>query len=115
MILLILPVLYHEYDIEEDGHDAEHPLDDVEATTWERRLSMTDGLDHVLQHREESSREVQQNVLYWPSIGAFSLVVEVNLGHVLDKGDEGLAVASSTQESYVFIELNSGNFYEEDN
>lgn len=62
MILLILPVLYHEYDIEEDGHDAEHPLDDVEAAAFEGRLAMSDCLDDVLKNTEAASREVEQDV-----------------------------------------------------
>ena len=114
MIVSVQPVLGHEYDIEDYRHDAQHPLDDVEPASRERRLSMTDGLDHVLHHREETSREVKQNVYYRPTFGAFSLVVEVNLGHVFDKSNDGFAVSSGTKESYVFIQLHPEDLQEED-
>jgi hypothetical protein len=91
-------VLEHEDDVEDDGHDAEHPFDDVETAPREGRLVMTDRLDHILQDREGASCEVQHDVRNRPAHGALPLVVQIDLrinhesfrsylGHVLDKGD----------------------------
>ena len=41
-------VLEHEYEIENDWHYAEHPLDYVEAAACKWRLAMSHRLYHIL-------------------------------------------------------------------
>lgn len=72
-------VLEHEDDVEDDGHDPEHPLDNVETAPSEGRLVMADRLDHILQDREGATREVQHDVRNRPAHSALSLVVQIHL------------------------------------
>jgi phosphoribosylformylglycinamidine (FGAM) synthase-like amidotransferase family enzyme len=55
-------MLDHEDNVEYNGHDTEHPLDNVEAVAIEGGFSVTDGLDDVLQDGETSACEIQHNV-----------------------------------------------------
>lgn len=108
-------VLEHEYKIEDDWHYAEHPLHNVEAAATEGGLTMSHRLDHVLQDWEETACEIQHDVSNGPALRAFSSIVKEHLRHVFDKGNEGLAVASSTQKLNVLIKLYSGYLNEKDN
>ena len=72
-------VLEHEDDVEDDGHDAEHPLDNVEPAPREGRLVMANRLDHILEDREGASCEVQHDVRNRPPHGALPLVVQIDL------------------------------------
>ena len=51
-------MLDHEDNVEDNGHDTEHPLDNVEAVAIEGGFSVTDGLDDVLQDGETSACEI---------------------------------------------------------
>ena len=111
-------VLEDENDVEKDGHDTEHPLDDVETSTGEGRFVMSHCLNHILQDRESAACQIEHDVCYRPAHGALSLVVEVHLcmshescesylRHVLDEGDQGLAIAGNSEEFYVLIDFDS--------
>jgi hypothetical protein len=108
-------VLEHEYKIEDYWHNTEHPLHNVEAAATEGRLAMSHCLDHVLQDWEETAREIQHDVSNGPTLRAFSSIVKEHLRHVFDKGNDGLAIASSTQKFNVLIQLYSGYLDEKDN
>ena len=72
-------MLEHEDDVEDDGHDPEHPLDNVETSPIEWRLAMPDRLNHILQDREGASCEVQYDVRNRPPNCALPLVVLIDL------------------------------------
>ena len=108
-------MLEHENKIEDDWHYTEHPLHNVEAAATEGRLAMSHRLDHVLQYWVETACEIQHDVSDRPALRAFSSIVKEHLWHVFDKGNEGLAVASSTQKFNVLIKLYSGYLNEKDN
>lgn len=72
-------VLNEEDDIEEDGHDGEHELNDVERVLAEEGLSSRHGVDDLLKEREHTTSQVANDVLNGPSHGALSLEVQVHL------------------------------------
>ena len=72
-------VLEHEDDVEDDGHDSQHPLDNVEATAAEGRLAFPHGQDDVLQDGEGAACEIQHDVRYRPAHRRLALVVQVDL------------------------------------
>ena len=86
-------MLEHKDGVEEDGRDAQDELDKVECTLLEKRLAKGNWVEDTLQQRQWTTCEIKKDILEWPSNGALSLVVEVDLGAVLDKGDGSLGIA----------------------
>lgn len=100
-------MLDKEDNVKKHRQHGKQKLNDVEALVGvsEEWLALEDGLDGRLHEREEPAAKVENDVGEAPADSRLTLIVQVDLGHVLDQGNCRLHVAGHSNCSILLVDL----------
>lgn len=86
-------MLNDENQIKDDGDVRQEELDRVPRDS--APIVLETGIEHQLDQRQHTSRQIQENLDNTPAICGFAFIVDPRLRDILDNGDEHFHIGKS--------------------